>query len=114
MSSAELIHIDITKENIPKVDLAISIGVLPYIEDGKKYFNNILPFTKFFLFNYLNGKNYLNIIRKYIKILDVRNYNYHNTISINSILKEYNFKIISIQKLATGFIVGCVMNIYGN
>lgn len=96
---------DITSSNIPAVDLAISIGVLPYIEVLEKYLDNILPYTDRFIFNYLNCNNILNRIRKILKFLDVRKYSYHN---YGEILREFGKQDYSIEektKLATGFLL---------
>lgn len=101
----ELIKLDITSEHIPFVDLAISVGVLTYIDEVGQYFDNILPFTRLFLFNYLDYNDPINIVRRIIPILDVRHYSYHSTNDIKNKLEIRNFRINSRQKLATGFIV---------
>ena len=106
LSNIEIRLLDITNNTIPEVDIAISIGVLPYIENEELYLNNILPYTNMFLFNFLNRNNVLNIIRrKYLKFLDVRTYSYHNPNVIVGELGKHNFKISTQNKLATGYII---------
>jgi len=110
--SVELIKLDITSEHIPFVDLAISIGVLPYVYELDIFFDNILPFTSSFLFNYLDSNHPINIVRRIMPILDVRNYCYHNRKNIKNKLEVRNFKINFEQNLATGFIVSSKKNIF--
>ena len=103
--SASIEILDISTTKIPDVNLAISIGVLPYIEDLEKYLNNILPYTDRFLFNYLNRKNFLNRIRKILTFLDVRKYSYHSYDEIVQELKKQNYSVEEKTKLATGFLL---------
>lgn len=105
-NSVELIKLDITSDHIPSVDLAISIGTLTYIDEVDQYFNNILPFTRLFLFNYLDVNNPINIVRRMVTMLDVRNYSYHSSDIIRNELRNRGFRINFRQRLATGFIVG--------
>ena len=105
MKGVELLHFDVTQSHIPCVDLSISIGVLPYIEDLNVYLDNILPFTNMFLFNYLSSANYINRIRKIISILEVRNYSYHHPHQIKIELEKKKYSILKQTQLATGFIL---------
>ncbi len=100
----DLIHLDITSDHIPHVDLAISLGVLTYIDEIDYYFNNILPYTGLLLFNILDSNHILNIFRKKVIMFDVRNYSYHCISEIRKVLYQSNFEIVHTQKLATGFI----------
>lgn len=103
--SVNLIKADILSEHIPTVDLVISIGVIPYIDDINRYFDNILPFTQKILFNYLDANNMINIVRRILPFLDVRHYYYQSNKDILSILEQYNFKVNNIIKLSTGFMI---------
>ena len=103
--SVELLHSDVVKQAIPKVDLAISIGVLPYIDEADKYFGNILPFTDLFLFNFLDKNNLFNRLRSLMPLFDVRSYSYHSSSAINSHLENHGFGIRLQETLATGFLM---------
>ena len=105
INSVEIAHFDITQKNIPNVDIAISIGVLPYINEEGKYFDNILPYTNSFLFNYLKKNSIINVIRRSLPLLDVRNYSYHSPSEVNEKLENGGFRIRQQTKLATGLIV---------
>ena len=105
LQHAELSLFDVSKEQIKKVDAAISIGVLPYVEDHATYLKHILPHTEVFLFNFLNKNNFMNRCRRKFTFLDVRYYSYHSLKDITDVLREYNFEIVKKQKLASGYIL---------
>ena len=101
----EMLVFDITMERIPDVDVAISIGVLPYIPESDQFLLSILPHTKRLLFNYLDERNLCNRVRKALPILNVRHYSYHNLEAISSTLEDSGFMVNEIYKLATGFVI---------
>lgn len=106
LKNVQIKQLDISEEHIPKTDIAISIGVLPYINDHQKYLKNILPFTDAILFNFLSENHILNFLRRTIlRFLDVRMYSYHNLNKIKAELESHNFIIVKKAKLATGFII---------
>lgn len=96
---------DIINECIPNVDVAISIGVLPYINDLDKYLNHILPYTKEIYFNFLDSNNILNKIRILFPFLNARNYSYHSYTDIIKILEIKGFSIQTTYDLATGIMI---------
>ena len=96
---------DITKQPIPEVDVAISIGVLPYIDHVDSYLENILPYSNNVFFNFLDADNIINMIRKSLGFLDVRKYSYHNMNEINEALDRHNFILVNKIKLATGWML---------
>ena len=101
----EVFQLDITQQKIPRVDLAISIGVLPYIDEVNAYFQNIFPYTDLFQFNYINKYNFFNSVRSLLSFLDVRHYSYHSPKEISSLVMKNGFKISENKKLGTGFIL---------
>ena len=101
----QFLKMDITRQAIPKVDMVISIGVLPYVDGLDSFFDNVLPYTDLFLFNFLDAESWLNILRKKMPVLDVRGYSYFSASEVRQKLAAGNFEIVDIQKLATGFVV---------
>lgn len=105
LNHVELTQLDVTSTGIPRVDIAISIGVLPYIDELDKYFENVLPNTDLLLFNYINKYNPFNLVRRFLPLLDVRNYSYHDLKEISALTKKYGFKVTEKKKLGTGFMI---------
>lgn len=108
MQRVEIMKLDITLDHIPDVDIAISIGVLPYINELDSFFGNILPYTKRFLFNYLDITNFFNRFRRNFPILDVRHYSYYDSKAISNGLKEKGFAVNELHRLATGFVIDAI------
>ena len=98
--------VDILKKHIPQVNVAISIGVLPYIDNLSSYLNNILPYADHVLFNYLEKDHPINSMRrKLFKFLDVRKYSYHRFSDVIKELALHDFVLVKKTALATGFII---------
>ena len=105
LNAATIQPFDITQDHIPRVDVALAIGVLPYISNLDGFLDNILPYATRVLFNYLDRNNIFNVIRRHITFLDVRNYSYHSSAEVRRKIIERGFRIVDTAKLATGFIV---------
>lgn len=105
LNAASIQLFDITQNHIPPVDVALAIGVLPYINNLDGFLDNILPYTARVLFNYLDKNNIFNVIRRHITFLDVRKYSYHTSAEVRRKVEERGFRIVNVAKLATGFIV---------
>lgn len=101
----EFICADIHEQSIPSVDVAIAIGVLPYIDNLDKFFDHILPQTHHVLMNFLNADDVLNQIRARLKWLDVRGYSYQRIDDIKQKLAQRGFDIVRILPLATGYMI---------
>ena len=104
IKNAEFLKLDISKNQIPVVDLAIAIGVSMYISDISAFYENILPFTDVFLDNYQYPNHWINIIRRMIKLINVREVCYLDMKLRNDALKKYDFK--SYEKIPIG--TGCI------
>jgi SAM-dependent methyltransferase len=98
---------DVMKEKAPQSDVCLTIGVLPYISDLRPYFENVLPYAKKVLFNYLEAGNGFNRVRRAIPILNVRHYSYHRRHSIESALTAYGFGH-EFAQLSTGHMVTAI------
>ena len=97
--------LDITKEPIPEVDVTLAIGVLPYIESAALFLENTLPHTKIVIFNFLDKAQFLNRVRRALRFLDVRGYNYHYVSEVKNLVERHDYEIIEIIPLATGKVV---------
>ncbi|MBI4945433.1 MAG: methyltransferase domain-containing protein [Bacteroidetes bacterium] len=105
IKNLQVSQLDITKHNIPVVDVAISIGVVPYISEVGIFFDNILPYTDKALFNYNDKNNIFNITRRVLSFLDVRHYSFHSQKQISSLIAKHGFTIVENRTLGTGFIL---------
>lgn len=101
--TTQLLKMDITNEPCPTVDVAIAIGVLPYV-GARLFFRNVLPYTNQLLFNFLDAKHPINRIRR-STFLDARGYQYQKLDAIEAVLGKSEFSIIRKHRLATGFVI---------
>lgn len=96
--------IDVTQEPIPRADVAIMIGVLPYIDGVSALRENVLSRTDRLLVSFLDESNALNRLRKKITLLDVRTYAYHSRDAVERAFDESGFDLTNLQQLATGWL----------
>lgn len=96
---------DLIDEAVPKVDVILAIGILPYIESIDIFLRNTLPSTNIIMFNFLNASNPLNKLRRKLPFLDVRGYHYHSLQMISKKMAEFGFCTINRIKLATGTVL---------
>jgi len=99
------VQMDIMTQSIPTVDVAICIGVVPYIDRIDVFFDNVLPHTNLFLFNFLDKNSWMNNLRNRLRVLDVRGYSYYSQDEIRRKLEVRGFGILRLEKLGTGFMV---------
>ncbi len=110
LKKVELICRNVARQQIPKSDVALALGVLPYVEDIKVFFQNVLPFTSCVLFNYLEQDVFCNRVRQTIKALDPRKYNYHRTQEIIALLSAYNFKVTRRSRIGQGYLIEAALS----
>jgi NDP-4-keto-2,6-dideoxyhexose 3-C-methyltransferase len=104
-SQIRIALIDISKQSVPRVNSAIAIGVLPYVQDSGKFVANIAASADLIMFNFLNADHPINLIRSKLKPLDPRQYFYHKQAAICDHLSKFGHRIISSERLATGTMI---------
>jgi len=102
--NVEYVKIDVTETPIPRSNLAIAMGVTPYIDSLDSFFSNILPKTEGFYYLCLDSNHWINNIRSRMQFLNVRKMNYFSKSCVDSILKAYGWKLLSRKNFASGFI----------
>ncbi|NQY11935.1 MAG: class I SAM-dependent methyltransferase [Flavobacteriales bacterium] len=102
LNRCQLILQEIGSAPIPKVDLVLCIGVLPYIDNFNIVVKNLMPQTNKLLFNYLKSDNVFNIVRSVFSFLNVRNYSFFNSNFIKKTIEENGFNIVQKLELGTG------------
>ena len=101
-------QIDIVSNFIPKSDVALLVGVLPYIADVRQVLNKILATTDCILMLYVDENNLFNWIRRLIKPLNVRNLHFHNTRDVLEVIERNNFIVEAVHTVGTGYLLEAV------
>lgn len=97
-------HIDISREGLPNTDLAIMVGVTPYIQNIDLALNNVLASTNILFAHYVDPNHWANKLRKTISALNVRRLICHNQDTVDKIYFANGFVLHDRNKFATGYI----------
>ena len=93
LKNVTFIQIDVSRNKIPFADIAIAIGVTPYVENINSFYSNILPNVNMFYCHLLDSRHWANRVRYFLPILNVR----------NVLLTKHNFALINRENFATGY-----------
>ena len=108
-SRVAVAQLDISRDPIPEtVEVAIAIGVLPYIADVDLFVRNMTTASNRVLFNFLDSSNLINRIRRHFSALDPRSYYYHDPVRVAEILRRNGLEVLSSEQLATGKMIEAV------
>jgi SAM-dependent methyltransferase len=100
----EVLLIDLRHDQPPVGDVALAMGLAPYIEDIEPFLQNVLSSTTTLCCNYVNPRNPFNILRRFFPVLNVRGYVFHDPGYIENIVSRLGFQILKRERFATGYI----------
>jgi 2-polyprenyl-3-methyl-5-hydroxy-6-metoxy-1,4-benzoquinol methylase len=103
-SNVEYLHVDVTEGRLPPSDVAIAMGVTPYVADLEKFYENVLPTTNTFYCLIVDPAHWANRIRKMFPLLNVRRMNFFERSLADSLLNQYDFRLIRRDPFATGYL----------
>jgi len=103
-ANVEYLLIDVSKQQLPKSDLVIAMGVTPYINNLEDFYCNILPTTTIFYCLIMNPKSWINIIRKFLPFLNIRKINWFEKAFVDDILRRYDWNLVSREDFASGYL----------
>ena len=102
--SIEYLKLDVAKEKIPKADVALAMGVTPYVKNIEKFYGNILPSVDLFCCLFLDPKHWANKVRKFLPLLNVRDMNCFEKVRISRLNEQYCFKQLERRNFGSGYI----------
>ncbi|OFW37894.1 MAG: hypothetical protein A3J29_16865 [Acidobacteria bacterium RIFCSPLOWO2_12_FULL_67_14b] len=105
LGNVSLARVNVLDTAIPKVDVALAVGVLPYIKSAATFFQHVMPSTKILLFNYLSRANILNVIRQKFDVLNVRGVHCHGDKEIQNLIQVHECAVSRRHRIATGFLI---------
>jgi SAM-dependent methyltransferase len=103
-ASVEYLLADVVEQRLPNSDVAVAMGVTPYVKDLDAFYGNILPTTKVFYCLILDPMHWANLLRKFIPILNVRNLNWFDAALVDSLLASHQWRLIDRQPFASGYL----------
>jgi SAM-dependent methyltransferase len=110
LDSLDCIELDVTKEQLPRSDIVLAMGITPYVTDIKAFYARVLPSTDLIFCLFLDARHWANRLRSLLHILNVRRANFFYSEDVDQILKEHEFILQSRNRFATGFIDLSVRN----
>ena len=100
----EYLLTDVSKERIPDSDVALAMGVTPYVENLDSFYGNILPATKLFFCLVLDPRHWANRLRRFLPILNVRRLRWFEKDLVDSLLARYNWRLLERRDFASGYL----------
>lgn len=98
------LQMNVAESQIPTVDLAIAMGVTPYVTQIEAFYRNILTNTKTFYCLNLDPKHWANRIRRIIPLLNVRNVHCFERRRIDDIIAASQCTLIERRNFASGYL----------
>ena len=102
--NVEYFRMDASHEKCPESDIALAMGVTPYVEDIDSFYDNILPSTNVFYCLSLDPNHWANLTRRLLPILNVRNMRCVDRQKIDSLLEKHNWTLIERRDFASGYL----------
>ena len=104
LDSVQFLQLNASEKTIPIVDIAIAMGVTPYVTDIESFYQNILSQTQIFYCLVLDPKHWANKIRLIFPLLNVRNVHCFDRNRIDDILRRNKCSLIERLDFASGYL----------
>jgi predicted RNA methylase len=95
---------DVTRDSLPLSDLALAMGLAPYIADLQAFLDNVLPTTEMLLCLYVDPDRWSNRLRAWLPLLNVRRLQFHKRSAVDAIYHRHAWQLIERRNFATGYI----------
>lgn len=102
--AVSFLQMNVSESQIPAVDVAIAMGVTPYVTMIEPFYRNILGSTKIFYCLILDPTHWANRIRQIIPLLNVRNVHCFERRQIDSIIASNQCTLIERRNFASGYL----------
>lgn len=97
-------HLNAEEEALPAADVALAMGVTPYIKRLDYFYENVLNHCDLFYCLVVDSENFLNRIRHAFPFLNVRNLVFYSKAYVDSLLSPNHSILLSRKNFATGFL----------
>lgn len=97
-------QLDVQSDELPKSDVAIMIGVTPYLGNLEKSLENVLDLTDLLLSQFSQPTHWANRLRRALPILNVRRLIFHPSQEVDAAYARKHWKLLKRTKFATGFV----------
>lgn len=95
---------DVSRKNIPKGDIALAMGVAPYIHEIDEFYRNILSSCQVFFCLLVDPSHWINRLRRMMPWLNVRKLQFHSKKRIDEIIRQHGWHLVTREQFATGYL----------
>jgi predicted RNA methylase len=103
-AAVDYYQIDVQRQQLPLSDVAVAMGVTPYLSDLTSFLANALPTTKLFYCLYVDGNHWANRLRSGLPFLNVRGLRFCSREQIDNFYRRHRYRLLERTNFATGFI----------
>lgn len=104
VDAVTFMQLNVSESQIPAVDVAVAMGVTPYVAEIEPFYRNILASTKIFYCLILDPKHWANRVRRVFSFLNVRNVHWFECRQIDSIITSNQCTLIERRNFASGYL----------
>jgi SAM-dependent methyltransferase len=102
--NVEFFQLDASRQGLPNSDVALAMGITPYMENLEPFYDNILPNTKVFYCLVLDPRHWANVVRTLLPVLNVRSIRCFERRTVSALLAKHNWKLIERRGFASGYL----------
>lgn len=103
-SKIRYILMDVARDVLPLSDVALVMGVTPYVNNVSNFMGNLLTTTDKIYCLFLDPKHWSNKLRKIFPILNVRSLHFHDKDTINNFYNYYGWELLDRKMFASGYL----------
>lgn len=96
--------LDISQDELPRSDVAIMVGVAPYLSDMDSFLDRILASTDILLIQYVDPYHWANRVRRLLPFLNVRRLIFHSPRDVALAYTQRGWRLLERVRFGTGFI----------
>ena len=104
VDDVSFVQLNVSENKIPAVDVAIAMGVTPYVTEIEPFYRNILAQTSVFYCLILDPHHWANRVRGVFPLLNVRNVHCFERNLIDSIIASNQCGLIERYDFASGYL----------
>jgi predicted RNA methylase len=97
-------QLDVQKDRLPRSDVAIMVGVTPYLSNLSGFLDCVLASTNLLFCQYVDPCHWANRLRRTVPVLNVRRLVFHNSRDVDGCYAEHGWRLDKRFRFATGYV----------
>lgn len=97
-------RLDVQVDELPKSEVAIVMGVAPYLADLDGFLDRVLTSTELVLCQFVDPHHWANRIRRLLPVLNVRRLIFHARDEVDACYSRRGWKLVKRSEFASGYV----------